>query len=191
MACGPRVHRSVTRRWVREDVVGIMEVVVIALVIGTFGLLGGALALNRFSRRFAERVSSCPACGNAVRVSPDPKNSRLVLHCANSGCEATSYHPVRASFLSLFGLARLILVFLFTAIACLLASRLGWGFWVTWAVTLAGLLVGWAVASSFVRLCAQTLLARNPSPIVQKELVAHLAPPPRGHRPRKDDRHLP
>ena len=129
------------------------------------------------SKAFAKSVSSCPTCDKEVSVSPDPANSRLVLQCENGDCGATSFRKVRASALSLFGLARLILVFLVAAVSYLFAEWLGWDWWGRVFAILGGLLMGWLVVSFLVRLCARVLLECCPSPILQSEIVAHLAPP--------------
>jgi hypothetical protein len=154
-----------------------MEIIAIIFIALIFGVLVGCIILKLRGRAFARRISSCPACGQEGSVSPDPENSRLVLQCKNGACGSTSFRHVRASALSLFGLSRFVLVFLVVLLSDALAEWLDWNGWGRVFVILAGLLMGWIVVSFLIRLCAHVLLEFSPSPILQNEIVAHLAPP--------------
>jgi hypothetical protein len=155
-----------------------MQTITVILVVGITSILAGCISLNLRRQMFAKRLSSCPTCGKEVSVRPDPGNSRFVLQCENNGCRKVSFRQVRASALSLFGVVRCLLVFLAAALSYLFAEQLGWNLSGRLLAIFGGLLIGWIVVSIIVRQVARIILACNPSPVWQNEIIAHLAPPP-------------
>jgi ribosomal protein S27AE len=151
-------------------------------------IFGGCIYMKIRSKSFTRSLSKCPACGGKASVHADPSNSRLILQCGNGDCGKTSFRHVRASAMSLFGVARFLLIFLIIWIFFLLSRQLKWSNTVELFAAFGVLVIGWIVVSFLVRFIAHIILECNPSPIWQNEIVAHLAPPPfwQGGESRKD-----
>jgi hypothetical protein len=155
-----------------------MEIVGAIVLAGIFSILTVGIYMNLRGGAFARSLSSCPACGCKVSVRADPENSRLVLQCENGDCGKISFRHVRASALSLFGVARFLLVFLTAALFYWFAGRMDWSLKGRLFAFSGGILVVWIFVSFLIRLAAHIILEFNPSPIWKSEIVAHLAPPP-------------
>ena len=159
-----------------------MILVYIILVGLLAGLSVGILHLKIREKAVAKKISTCPKCGRLSSVSADPSNSRLAVECKGNDCDCHSFFPVRASALSLFGLARLVLTIVCGILGFGFGWRLGFRLVGNTLVALACMIIGGIVIGFFIRLICFSLLRSNVSPIWQKEIVAHLAPSPFSNR---------
>ena len=155
-----------------------MILVCIILVSLLVGLSGGILFAKIREKAVGRKISTCPKCGRVSSVSADPSNSRLAIECKGKDCGYHSVLPVRASALSLFGLARLDLTIVCGILGFGFGWRLGFRLVGNTLVALACMIIGGIVIGFFIRLICFSLLRSNVSPIWQKEIVAHLAPSP-------------
>jgi hypothetical protein len=120
----------------------------------------------------------CPECGGKNAVTPDAENSRLVVLCQEADCGRTTYLAVRASALSLFGVTQLLLTLLAAVLGYKLGLAVGFDTTGRWLIAFAALVLGRVLARFIVLMVVFALLRCKPSPAWQKEIVAHLAPPP-------------
>lgn len=155
-----------------------MILVAAILLMLALSWLGAFLYLKRHEKIVSEAVSTCPECGGATTVTPDPPNSQLVVQCQANNCGCTLSRSVRASALSLFGVTLVLLTILAGVLGHSLAFALGCGPAGKAFAILLGIFLGGMVARFLVRLAAFALLQSKLPPAWQEEVVAYLAPPP-------------
>jgi len=151
----------------------LVNIIVVALLIG---LLSGIVFLMIYGKKLARDTSMCPKCGGMNSVSANPSNSRLVIECKEKDCGYHSILSVRASALSLFGFAQLLLTIIIGILGFSFGCKLGYGPMGKTFVLLTCIIVGGVVVRFFIRFIAFFLLRSNVSPVWQKEVVAYLAP---------------
>ena len=161
----------------------------IVLFTGIFiGIILAVRQLKRHSKELESSLAACPGCGAKMRVTAIPEEAQLVATCLDEGCGGTTHHPVRASALSLFGLAQILFGAAGAGILYVLAMILEWSNTVRMGLAVAGFIAAFLAARAGVRNVAHHIAKSDTAPLGwREEAVSHLAPSPFAQSKQNDE----